>query len=59
MPFYPSKVLRARERTLIPYSSVVLCLEFTFESLKELGARHLECGPIYLPYLMAHFNPCN
>jgi hypothetical protein len=40
MPFYPSKVLRIRERALIPYSSIVLCLGLTFESLKELGARH-------------------
>jgi hypothetical protein len=38
-PFYPSKVLRTRERTPIPYSFVVFCLGFTFESLKELGVR--------------------
>jgi hypothetical protein len=48
MPFYPSKVLRARERTLIPYSSVVFSLGLTFESFKELGACHLECGPMIL-----------
>jgi len=32
MPFYPSKVLRARERAPTPYSSVVFCLGLTFES---------------------------
>jgi hypothetical protein len=39
-PLYPSKVLRARERAPIPYFLVVFNLGFTFESLKELGARH-------------------
>jgi hypothetical protein len=39
-PLYPSKVLRARERALTPYSSVVFCLGLIFESLKELGVRH-------------------
>jgi hypothetical protein len=43
-PLYPSKVLWARERALIPNSSVVFCLGLTFESLKELGVRH----PSYL-----------
>jgi hypothetical protein len=38
-PVYPSKVLRAKERALTPYSFVVSNLGFTFESLKELGAR--------------------
>jgi len=37
-PFYPSKVLRAREIASTPCSSVVSCLGFTFESLKELVA---------------------
>ncbi len=36
-PLYPSKVLRARERAPIPYSSVVFYLGFTFESLKQSG----------------------
>jgi hypothetical protein len=40
MPLYTSKVLRVRERALIPYSFVVCYLGLTFESLKELGARH-------------------
>jgi hypothetical protein len=40
-PLYLSKVMRARERALTPYSSVVFCLGFTFESLKELGVRHM------------------
>jgi hypothetical protein len=39
-PLYPSKVLWTRERAPTPCSSVVFCLGFTFESLKELGARH-------------------
>ncbi len=39
-PLYPSKVLQTRERALIPYSFVVFNLGFTFESFKELGARH-------------------
>jgi len=37
MPLYPSRVLWARERAPTPYSSVVFCLGFIFESLKELG----------------------
>jgi hypothetical protein len=37
MPFYPSKVLRAKECALTPYSSDVFCLGLTFESLKESG----------------------
>jgi hypothetical protein len=40
MPFDPSKVLRARERASISYSSVVFCLGLTFESFKELGPHH-------------------
>ncbi len=36
-PLYPSKVLRAKEHALTSYSSIVLCLGLTFESLKELG----------------------
>jgi hypothetical protein len=43
-PFYPSKVLRARECAPTPCSSVVFYLGLTFESLKELGACHLLCG---------------
>ncbi len=44
-PFYPSKVLRAKERALTPCSSTVLCLGFTFESFKELGVRHWTPSP--------------
>jgi hypothetical protein len=40
MPFYPSKVLWAKERALTTYYSVVFSLGFTFESFKGLGARH-------------------
>ncbi len=40
MPFYPSIVLRAKERALTPLPSVVFSLGLTFESLKELGVRH-------------------
>jgi len=39
-PLYPSKVLQAREHASTPYSSIVFCLGLTFESFKELGARH-------------------
>ncbi len=39
-PLYPSKVLQAREHPPTPCSSVVFCLGLTFESFKELGARH-------------------
>jgi hypothetical protein len=39
-PLYPSKVLRAKERAPTPCSSVVFYLGLTFESLKELEARH-------------------
>jgi hypothetical protein len=42
MSFYLSIVLRARERTPTPCSSVVFNLGLTFESFKELGVRHLE-----------------
>jgi len=42
-PFYPSKVLRTRERDPTPCFSVVFCLGLTFESLKELGVRHMIC----------------
>ncbi len=38
-PFYPSIVLRAKERASTPYSSVVFNLGLTFESFKELGVR--------------------
>jgi len=41
MPLYPSKVLRAKERASTLRSFVVFCLGLTFESLKELGVRHL------------------
>jgi hypothetical protein len=41
MPLYPSKVLRAREHAPTLCSFVVFSLEFTIESLKELGARHV------------------
>jgi len=36
-PFYPSKVLQAKECALIPCSSIIFYLGFTFESFKELG----------------------
>jgi hypothetical protein len=41
MPLYSSIVLRAKEHapTLLP--SVVFSLGLTFESLKELGVRHV------------------
>jgi hypothetical protein len=41
MPLYPSKVLRAKERAPIFCSFAIFCLGFTFEFLKELGARQL------------------
>jgi len=41
MPFYPSKVLRTRERASIPWLSAVFCLGLTFESFKESGVRHI------------------
>jgi len=39
-PFYPSKMLRTRERAPIPYSFAIFCLGLTFESFKELGVHH-------------------
>jgi hypothetical protein len=48
MPVYPSKVLRTRERALTPYSSVVFCLGFTFESLKELGVRQWSSDFVFI-----------
>jgi hypothetical protein len=47
MPLYPSKVLQAKERALIPCLSIVFCLGLTFGSLKELGACHYEQFPRY------------
>jgi hypothetical protein len=41
MPVYPSIMLRAGERALIPCPFVVFNLGFTFESLKELGVRQV------------------
>jgi len=41
MPFYPSKVLWAKERAPTFCSFVVFCLGLTLEPLKELGAHHL------------------
>ncbi len=38
-PLYPSKMLRTKERASTPYSFVIFSLGFTFEFLKELGAR--------------------
>ncbi len=40
MPFYPFKVLWARECASTLYFSTVFCLGLTFESLKELGTCH-------------------
>jgi hypothetical protein len=37
---YPSIVLRAKERALIPCPFVVFNLGLPFESFKELGAHH-------------------
>jgi hypothetical protein len=42
-PLYPSKMLRARKRASTSCSSVVFSLGLSFESLKELGARHMDC----------------
>jgi hypothetical protein len=42
MPFYPSIVLRTKERASTPYSSIVFSLGLAFESLKELRVRHNE-----------------
>ncbi len=38
-PFYPSKMLRAKECAPTPCSFVIFCLGLTFESLKELKVR--------------------
>ncbi len=40
-PFYPSKVLQAREHASTPCSSVVFSLALTFESFKKLGTRQI------------------
>jgi hypothetical protein len=39
MPLYP--MLRIRERASTPCSSAIFSLGLTFESLKELGVRHI------------------
>ncbi len=38
-----SIMLRAKERALTPYPSIVFNLGLTFESFKELGVRHFMC----------------
>jgi hypothetical protein len=50
-PLYPTKVLRAREHALTPYSFVIFCLGLTFESLKELGVHQFPSHLIF--YCMA------
>jgi hypothetical protein len=55
MTLYPSKVLWAKERASTPYSSVVLCLGLTFESLKELGVRHSKMIPFKLNHNLICF----
>jgi hypothetical protein len=37
MPLYPFKMLQAKECAPTPYSSVIFCLELTFQSFKESG----------------------
>jgi hypothetical protein len=41
MPLYPSIVLQAKKRAPTPSPFTVFSLEFTFESLKELGVHHM------------------
>jgi hypothetical protein len=41
VPFYPSKMLRTKERAPTFYSSVVFYLKFTFKSLKDLGVHQI------------------
>jgi hypothetical protein len=43
MPLHPFKMMRAKERAPTPYSYIVFCLGFIFESFKELGVRHIHC----------------
>ncbi len=38
--------MRAKERAPILYFSAIFCLGLTFESLKELGARHYGCESV-------------
>jgi hypothetical protein len=43
-PFYPSIVLQAKERPRLLTLPLFFSLGLTFESLKELGARHQRCS---------------
>jgi hypothetical protein len=46
-PLYPSIVLRARERALIPCPFAIFSLGSTFESLKELGVRQIHFNQLW------------
>ncbi len=50
MPLYPSKVLRARECALIPYSFVIFCLDSYLSPL-----RNWECVTWYQSSCRARF----
>jgi hypothetical protein len=43
MPFYPSKVLRAKERASTPCSSAVFSLDSHLSPLRSLGMRQIGC----------------
>jgi len=50
-PFYPSKVLRARECTSTPHSSIIFYLNSHLSPLKNLGARQI---PSLWYYVIKH-----
>jgi hypothetical protein len=54
MPLYPSKVLEAKECASTPYSSAIFSFGLTFESLKDMGARHLPS--IWLSLTISHLD---
>ncbi len=55
-PFYPYIMLQARERAMIPCFFVVFCLRLTFESMKELGVRHVVSWKVFKFYIVYVWN---
>jgi hypothetical protein len=58
-PFYPSKVLWAREHAPTLCFFVFFSLGLIFESLKELGARHIWTPYINVAYIVSHVTECH
>ncbi len=51
------KVLRARERTLTPHSSIVFTLDSHLNLLRSLGVRHIPCCGSDFPWILIFETP--